>query len=94
MRLPHPLVLLTACVLLGAATTWVLPAGEYDRREDEATGRTVVVGGTYHAVEAAPVGLFAALVAIPHGMADAGEVLFFIFLVGGAFAVLESTGTL
>ncbi len=94
MRLPHPLVLLTACVLLGAATTWVLPAGEYDRREDEATGRTVVVGGTYHAVEAAPVGLFAALVAIPHGMADAGEVLFFIFLVGGAFAVLESTGAL
>ena len=42
-RFPDPLTLLTACVLLGAAASWIVPAGEYDRREDAVTGRTVVV---------------------------------------------------
>ena len=32
--------------------TWLLPAGEFDRREDAATGRDVVVAGTYRPVPA------------------------------------------
>jgi uncharacterized ion transporter superfamily protein YfcC len=35
---------------------------------------------------------FEAIVAIPKGMADAGAVVFYVFLVGGAFAVVERTG--
>jgi len=54
----------------------------------------VVVGGTFHAVERAPVGPFGALVAIPLGMADAASVIFLVFLFGGAFAVVERTGAL
>ncbi|MGD8319825.1 MAG: YfcC family protein [Gemmatimonadota bacterium] len=93
-HLPHPLVLLSGCVLLAAAASYVLPAGSYDRRVDEATGRTVVVAGTYHAVERSPVNLFRAVVALPRGMADAGDVVFLVFLVGGAFTVVDETGTL
>jgi uncharacterized ion transporter superfamily protein YfcC len=94
LRFPHPLVLLTACVLLAAALTRVLPAGEFDRRDDPATGRRVVVAGTYHAVPPSPIGLGESLVAIPKGMADAGAVVFFVFLVGGAFTVVDRTGAL
>src|SRR5690349_350211 len=94
LRLPHPLVLLVFCVVLAAVLTWVLPAGEYDRREDQDTGRKVVVAGTYHAVPASPVDAFGALVAIPKGMEDAGSIIFYVFLVGGAFAVVERTGAL
>jgi uncharacterized ion transporter superfamily protein YfcC len=94
LRLPHPLVLLSGCVFLAAAASWVVPAGEFDRREDEATGRSVVVAGTYHAVDPAPVGPFQALVALPRGLIDAGEVVFLVFLVGGAFTVVDETGTL
>ena len=93
-RFPHPLTLLVACVLIAGALTWVLPAGEYQRREDPATGRSVVVPGTYAPVEAAPVGPFQALVGIPRGMIAAAPVIFFVFLVGGAFAVVERTGAL
>jgi len=93
-RFPHPLTLLVACILLAGALSWVLPAGEYQRREDPVTGRSVVVPGTYAAVEAAPVGPFQALVAIPRGMIAAAPVIFFVFLVGGAFAVVERTGAL
>lgn len=92
MRFPHPLVLLLGCLGLAAAASHLLPAGQYERREDPVTGRSVVVAGTYHRVEPAPVGAFRALVAIPRGMADAASVIFYVFLVGGAFAVVERTG--
>jgi uncharacterized ion transporter superfamily protein YfcC len=94
LRLPHPLILLVCCIIVAAALTWVLPAGAYDRREDPAAGRQVVVAGTYHAVAPSPVGPFDALVAVPKGMADAASIIFYVFLVGGAFAVVERTGAL
>lgn len=94
IRAPHPLALLIGCVLLAAALSYMLPAGEYERREDPATGRRVVLAGTYHRVEASPVGPFQALVAIPKGMADAASVIFLVFLVGGAFTVVDRTGVL
>ena len=91
---PHPLVLLTGCVLLAAALSYVLPAGEYERRQDPATGRMVVVAGTYHGVAPNPVNAFSAVVALPKGMADAADVIFLVFLIGGAFTVVDETGTL
>src|SRR5204863_521695 len=94
VKFPHPLTLLCGCVLLAAAASHVLPPGQYDRRDDPATGRKVVVAGTYHAVAARPVGPFQALVAIPRGMADAAAVIFFVFLIGGAFTVVDETGAL
>lgn len=92
MRFPHPLTLLVGCALAAAALTYILPAGQFERRNDEVTGRSVVVAGTYHRVAPAPVGLFQAVVALPKGMADAGGVIFYVFLVGGAFSVVERTG--
>ncbi len=91
---PHPLTLLTACILAGALASYVLPAGQYERREDPVTGRKIVVAGTYHHVDRTPVGPFDALVAIPKGLAEAGSVVFLVFLVGGAFTVVDETGAL
>ena len=93
-RFPHPLVLLFACVVLAAVASYVLPAGRYDREQDEATGREVVVAETYHEVESNPVGFFDAMVSIPLGMADAASVIFLVFLIGGAFTVVDETGAL
>jgi uncharacterized ion transporter superfamily protein YfcC len=92
MRFPHPLTLMVGCVVVAAALSYVLPAGQFERRDDPATGRRVVVAGTYHRVPPAPVGPFDAVVAIPKGMADASAVIFYVFLVGGAFGVVERTG--
>ena len=94
LRVPDPLVLLSACILLAAVATWVLPAGEFERREDAATGRMVVVAGSYRAVEASPVGPFDAVVALPRGMIEAADVIFLVFLIGGAFVVVDASGTL
>jgi uncharacterized ion transporter superfamily protein YfcC len=94
LRFPHPMTLLVGCVLLAAALTYLLPAGEYERATDAATGREVVVAGTYHEVARSPVDLFHALVAVPRGMIDAADVVFLVFLVGAAFTVVDRTGVL
>ncbi|MEO7039688.1 MAG: YfcC family protein [Gemmatimonadaceae bacterium] len=94
MRLPNPLTLLVGCVFIAAALTHVLPAGQFDRRDDPVTQRKVVVAGTYHRVAAHPVGPFEAIVAIPDGIIDGAAVITFIFLVGGAFGVVDKTGAL
>lgn len=94
LRVPHPLVLLSGFVFLAAAASYVVPAGEFERQYDEAADRTVVVAGTYHEVDPSPVNLFKAVVALPRGMAEAGEVIFLVFLVGGAFTVVDETGAL
>jgi uncharacterized ion transporter superfamily protein YfcC len=93
-RFPHPLVLLTACVLLAAVLSYVLPAGRYERHHDPRTGREVVLAGTYHAVPAHHVTFFETMVGVPQGMADAASVIFLVFLVGGAFTVVDETGAL
>ena len=93
-RFPHPLVLLVGFIILAAALSYVLPAGQFARQKNEATGREVVVPGSYQRVAATPVGPLDMLVDIPKGMADAAGVIFLIFLAGGAFTVLDQTGAL
>ena len=93
-RLPHPLVLLLFAVAVAAVLTWILPPGEFDRRDDPVTHRNVVVAGTYHAVAPAPVGPFAAVVAIPRGIAEAADVIALILLAGGAWVVVDRIGAL
>jgi uncharacterized ion transporter superfamily protein YfcC len=94
LTLPHPLVLLLGGVAIAVALTWVLPAGRYERRTDAATGRALVVPGTYTRVEATPVGVMAGLLAIPRGVVAGADVVLAILIVGGAFAFLEATGAL
>jgi uncharacterized ion transporter superfamily protein YfcC len=92
VKFPHPLALLVGCIAVAAALTWVLPAGQFDRRYNAAAGREVVVAGTYHRIERAPVTPFAALVAIPRGAAQAASVIFLVLLTGAAFSVVDKTG--
>ena len=93
-RFPHPLVLLVGFIVLAAALSYVLPAGQFARQKNEATGREVVIPGSYQRVAATPVSPLDMLVDIPKGMADAAGVIFLIFLAGGAFTVLDQTGAL
>lgn len=93
-RFPHPLALLIGCIFLAAGLTYILPSGQYQRQKDPQTGRQVVVPGSYHEVPPSPVNIWDALVSIPVGMADAGAVIFFVFLTGAAFIVVDETGAL
>src|ERR1041385_7269122 len=91
-RFPDALTFLFLCLIVASALTWILPAGEYERRQDAATHRAVVVPDTYHPVPASPVGPFGALVAIPRGFTNAAAVIAFVLLVGAGIAVVDKTG--
>jgi uncharacterized ion transporter superfamily protein YfcC len=88
------LILLLGGVLVAVALTWLVPAGAYERRVDEATGRTVVVPGTYARVAPAPIGPMDGLLTVPRGIVAGADVMLVIFFVGGAFVLLERTGAL
>ncbi len=79
---------------MAALLTWILPAGQYDRRDDAATGRRVAVAGTFHAAPSAPVGPFAAAVSIPRGFIAGVDVIVLVLLAGGAWVVVDRLGTL
>ena len=87
-RFPDSLVLIFGLILLAQVATYVLPAGEFER-----DGRQVV-GGTYHTVAAEPLPVFTFLTAVPVGLADAADIIFFILIVGGVFGVLRATGAI
>jgi uncharacterized ion transporter superfamily protein YfcC len=94
IRFPHPFVLLLFFVGFAATLTYVLPAGRFERREDAALQRSVVVADSYQRVEQTPVNLWAAVGAIHKGIVSAASIIAVVFLIGGAFSAVERTGAL
>jgi uncharacterized ion transporter superfamily protein YfcC len=90
----HPLALLLACVLTAAGLTYVVPAGQFERRDDPSINRKVVVAGSFHHIAQSPVSPFEALVAVPKGFIDAAGVLAMVFMSGAAVSVVDKTGAL
>ncbi|MDZ7339311.1 MAG: TIGR00366 family protein [candidate division KSB1 bacterium] len=90
LQLPHTLVLIGTIILVVAALTWVIPGGRYHRRIDE-NGREVVDGGTFAFVERKPQGLFAVLKAPLLGIRQTADIIGFILIIGGVFAIIQQT---
>ncbi|MCJ7487748.1 MAG: C4-dicarboxylate ABC transporter permease, partial [Candidatus Aminicenantes bacterium] len=91
-RVPHTYVLLVGLLALAALTTWIIPAGSYTRVVEQ--GREVVDPLSYHSVEARPAGLGAFILAFPRGLREIAEIVFYIFIIGGTFGVLNRTGVI
>jgi uncharacterized ion transporter superfamily protein YfcC len=93
IRVPHTLVLLFAIMALALAGTWLLPQGTYEMTLVD--GRQAVVPDTYTLVDdRVMLQPWHLLTAVPRAMADAQVIIFFLFIVGGAIAVLRATGTI
>jgi uncharacterized ion transporter superfamily protein YfcC len=93
-KVPHTLVILFSMVVLAQVLTYIIPAGSFDRIETE-SGRMQVVPGSFHLTpDVSAVSPFASLTAIPKGFSGAHEIIFFVFIIGGLFAVLRATGSL
>lgn len=93
-RVPHTYVLIFFVILIAAVATYIIPAGVYEKVEDPNTGRTVVDPDSFHYVDPNPVKPFDVIQAIPKGMKDASTIIFFIFIVGGAFGMIQGTGAI
>ena len=89
-RFPHTYVLLLSLVAVAAVLTHVIPAGSFERMEKG--GRHLVVPGSYAAQAARPAGVGEVFMAWPRGLAATASIVFYIFLIGGTFGVINATG--
>ncbi len=92
LRVPHTYALLFGLIVLAAAATYWIPAGTFDRVEHE--GRELVEPDSFHHVEARPAGLSEIFLAFPRGLLETAHIVFYIFLIGGAFSVVNATGAI
>jgi uncharacterized ion transporter superfamily protein YfcC len=92
--IPHTYVLLFSVIIFAGILTYILPAGEFERYEDPETGRELVNPQTFNTVESNPQNLFDMFMAIPKGMENSAYIIFFVFIVGGAFGIIQSTGVI
>ncbi len=92
-KVPHTYVILFAMIIVVALLTYVIPAGQYQKIELE-TGRMVVDPNSYAQVDSNPAKVFDVLKAFPKGLAAAQSIVFFIFIVGGSFNIVNKTGAI
>ena len=83
VKMPHIFAILFCVLVLVTILTHLMPAGEYTRFVDEATGRTVIDPLSYTQVPGTPVGLLAMLTAIPEGFEQAALIVILTFCVAG-----------
>lgn len=92
LRIPDPMVLIFMVLITAAIASHWVPSGEFAR--ELVDGKTRVVPGSYHAVTGDAASLFDIFLAIPRGLIEAAQYLFIVFIAGGLFNILSSTGAL
>ncbi len=96
MRFPHTFTIVFFLVILVAILTYILPSGSYDRVKGEGTasGKTLVIPGSYKPVASNPQGFLAVMTSFSEGLKDAAEIIAFVLIIGGAYGVILKTGTI
>ncbi|MBR1407743.1 MAG: YfcC family protein [Clostridia bacterium] len=90
-KVPHSLAIILVVMLAAAVLTYVIPSGVFDRVKDEG-GRTVVVPGSYHAVDKTPVNPLSILEYVFPGLQSAGQIIFALLCAGGGLGIVLATG--
>lgn len=90
-KIPHIYVILFLLILIGAISTYFIPAGEFERVVND-SGAEVIEPGTFETIESSPVTLMEFVQSIPLGVIESIEIIFGVLATGGLFAVIERTG--
>jgi uncharacterized ion transporter superfamily protein YfcC len=100
-RFPSAYTILFALIVIVAAMTWIIPAGQYERQASATLGKEIPVAGTYAPTEANPQGVFDIILAPIAGFynpvsyaANAIDVALFVLMIGGFIGVVTSTGAI
>lgn len=91
-KIPHTYTIISSIILICAVLSWIIPAGEYERRTVEVNGalRTVIADHSYHTVEAAPQTwqVFSSLL---EGFESQAGIIAFLLIIGGAFQIMNNS---
>ena len=89
IRLPNTFVLLFLILAMIALSTWLVPGGQYETMM--VNGKARIDPNSFHYVPSAPQGFIALMMAPIKGFVEAAQIIGFVLIVGGAFAVLQRT---
>ncbi len=92
------LVLIFSFIIIAQLLSYVVPQGTFERQPyPDNPAREMVVDGTYATVDEGDEVTLAPwhfLLAITNGLADAQDIIFLIFLVGGVIELLRASGAI
>ena len=92
-RFPHAFVLIFFIAALAAVMANVVPAGQYDRVLNEATGRNVVDADSFHYVEQVGCSVADFFMAFPKAFQSSAQIMFFIVFAYFFVRMLLKNGT-
>jgi uncharacterized ion transporter superfamily protein YfcC len=94
-RVPNVYVIVFSLIILAAVGTWIIPGGSFEREIVSIGGvdREVLTPGSYRSEPSLPQTL-SVFVAPLKGFMRLAEIIAFIFIVGGAFSILNETGAI
>ena len=100
-RFPTAFTILFGLIVLVAAMTWIVPAGQYERATNPALNKEVPIAGTYQVVERNPQGITDVIMAPIRGLynpetnqANAIDVALFVLILGGFIGTVAATGAI
>lgn len=91
-KFPHTYVLIFSLILLAAIATWIVPAGEYQRKSVD-TGlnkREMIDAGSYKLVAQQPQ-TWQVFSAFYKGFVRSPKIIVFILILGGAFWIMNES---
>lgn len=92
LSMPHSYIIIGLIIIFAMVLTYIVPAGEYERVTDAATGRNIVLPDSFQFVEQSPVSIFEMFKSIMAGMIDASEIIFFVFFSYAFMSMLVHVG--
>ncbi|MGB6129152.1 MAG: YfcC family protein [Psychrilyobacter sp.] len=93
-KMPHTYVILSGLLILVSMLTHIIPSGHYDRVKDLATGKMVVVPGSFIFAPGKTPGFFDLFLNLQRGYVDAADIMFLIIFAYGFVYMLIKNGTL
>ena len=93
-KMPHVFAVLMILMLFATILTYVVPSGQFERIADPATGRPVLVPGSFQFVEKTDmIGFMDFFSSIYTGMVEGGIIMSSLLILSGSLFIIESTGT-
>lgn len=94
LKVPHTYVLLLILILITTVFTYIIPAGEFTKIKDHASGKTVIKPDSFHSVAQHAINPIQIPDMIVKGLNNASDTILFIFIIGGAFQIITATGVM
>lgn len=89
-KFPDAIVIIFTMSIIAALLTYILPSGEYKRKS---VGKIKeIIPDSFHATPKHPAGIMDFFTAIPHGLVESADIIFLVLIIGGAIAIIDSTG--